>query len=82
MQEQSISIIEKKIIIRIKDKVCETSEELLTSSLFREIVERTKHGVTLHGLRGIVAGVASAHGQKARDLTPHVNCRSTFVRVF
>lgn len=35
----SFSIIDKKIIIRIHDRICETEEELVLSALFREIVQ-------------------------------------------
>lgn len=33
-------VIDKKVIIRIKEKICDTSEELLSSKLFKVIVKR------------------------------------------
>ncbi len=35
----SFSIIDKKIIIRIHDRICETEEELVLSALFQEIIQ-------------------------------------------
>ena len=37
---QSYSISRDKVIIRIEDKICETSEELVASELFYEVVQR------------------------------------------
>lgn len=36
----SFDIIEQKILIRLHDRICETSEEILNSDLFKEIVRR------------------------------------------
>ncbi len=36
----SFKFVDKKVIIKLRDKVCEDSEELLSSILFREVVER------------------------------------------
>lgn len=38
---ESYSISGKKVIIRIKDRICETSEELTASVLFKEVIERS-----------------------------------------
>lgn len=37
---QTTKIFEKKVILRIKDKICETSDDLFESSLFEEIVRK------------------------------------------
>lgn len=36
----SFDIIEKKILIRLHDRICETTEEILNSDLFKEVVRR------------------------------------------
>ncbi|MDZ7370566.1 MAG: phosphoenolpyruvate carboxykinase [candidate division KSB1 bacterium] len=36
----TFSCVQNKIIIRLRDRVCETGEELLSSSLFREMLKR------------------------------------------
>jgi len=53
-----------------------------TTKVCKELVERTKNGVTLDRLKELVKEVASKYGFKAREFTPHPNCRSTFIRVF
>ena len=40
MEHISFEIYQKKVIIKIRDKVCETPEELLSSPLCREILKR------------------------------------------
>lgn len=37
----SFEVLENKVIIRIKDSICENSEDLLTSRLLKEIVKRS-----------------------------------------
>ncbi len=39
MDSFSFKILEKKIIIKIKDRICETSDEMLSSRLFRDFVK-------------------------------------------
>ncbi len=39
MQQTEFEILDRKVIIRIKDRICETEEELLTSSLFKHILK-------------------------------------------
>lgn len=36
----SAKFVDKKIILRLKDRICETSEELMSSSLFLDVVKR------------------------------------------
>ena len=40
MEQISFEIYQKKVIIKIRDKICETSEDLLASPLCREILKR------------------------------------------
>ncbi|MDX9703506.1 MAG: phosphoenolpyruvate carboxykinase [Candidatus Auribacterota bacterium] len=37
---QEAKIVEKKVIIRIKDKICETADDLFESSLFNRIIKK------------------------------------------
>lgn len=53
-----------------------------TTKACRELVEETKSGVTLPKLKAMIAEKADAMGFKAREYTPHWNCRHTFVRSF
>ncbi|HSA31223.1 MAG TPA: phosphoenolpyruvate carboxykinase [Candidatus Omnitrophota bacterium] len=39
MKREEFEILDRKVIIRIKDRLCETGEELLTSSLFKHILK-------------------------------------------
>jgi len=39
MQQTEFEILDRKVIIRIKDRLCETEEELLTSPLFKHILK-------------------------------------------
>jgi hypothetical protein len=38
--DSAYKFVDNKIIIRLRDRVCESADELITSSLFREVVER------------------------------------------
>lgn len=38
---ESFDIIDRKVIIRLHDRICETAEEILSSILFREILDRS-----------------------------------------
>lgn len=40
MNISKFTVIEKKVIIKLKDRVCETAEELLESAMFRDILNR------------------------------------------
>jgi len=40
MQNESFSMIDGKVVIRLKDRVCDTPEELLTSQLFYRVLQR------------------------------------------
>lgn len=40
MNLESFEILERKVIIRLQDRVCETSEELVLSKIFYEVVKR------------------------------------------
>ncbi len=42
---------DNKVVIRIKNRVCETSEELLDSKLFKEVVKRCVQQLTKRGSR-------------------------------
>jgi hypothetical protein len=43
-RQWEFKFVDRKVIIRLRDRVCETPEELLTSELFREVVARlVKH---------------------------------------
>ena len=56
-----------------------------TTDICKEIMERTKDGVTLEELKKIVNEVSIKHngaGWTPRDFTGHINCRSTFSRYF
>lgn len=52
------------------------------TEICEHITEKTKRGVTLDTLKGIIAEEAQKGGFKAREFSPHINCRSTFVRYF
>ncbi len=39
MKQKEFEILDRKVIIRIKDRICETEEELLTSALFKHILK-------------------------------------------
>lgn len=39
-QQITFKVVGKKIIVRLKDRVCETSEELIGSALFRDVLTR------------------------------------------
>ncbi len=39
-EQITFKFVGKKIVVRLKDRVCETSEELIASSLFREVLTR------------------------------------------
>jgi hypothetical protein len=39
-REGTYKFLDKKVILKIKDRVCDSSDELLTSKLFKELVER------------------------------------------
>ncbi|HOW84318.1 MAG TPA: hypothetical protein PK573_17270, partial [Spirochaetota bacterium] len=40
MEEKSYKFVGKKVILRVKNRVCETPEELLASGLFLEVLKR------------------------------------------
>lgn len=52
-----------------------------TTPTCKAIVERTKDGVTLAQMKAIIEEEAIKTGFTARELTPHPNCRSTFIRL-
>lgn len=52
-----------------------------TTDICSNIVAKTRGGVTLKKLRQLIKTEAQSHGFKSREWTPHINCRSTFVRV-
>jgi len=41
MENNSYQILDGKVIIRLRDRICDTPEELLNSSLFHEILQRS-----------------------------------------
>jgi hypothetical protein len=51
-----------------------------TSPVCKDIVDATRNGVTLPELQGIIKEKADKYGLKARDFTPHPNCRHVYVR--
>jgi len=51
-----------------------------TTDVCRNIVRRTNKGVTMNQLKQIIKDEGKKGGHDPRELTPHVNCRSTFVR--
>lgn len=53
-----------------------------TTPICRELVERTKNGVPLERLKELIKEVANKYGSEAREFTPHIGCRSVFIRVF
>ncbi|MFA5261433.1 MAG: hypothetical protein WC450_09415, partial [Candidatus Omnitrophota bacterium] len=40
MDTGSYKILEKKIIIQLHDRICETADELMESALFKEVIRR------------------------------------------
>ena len=52
-----------------------------TTPICKEISRRTEKGVSMKELKVLIKEVALKHGSKARDLTPHCNCRSTFIKI-
>ncbi|NLE64762.1 MAG: phosphoenolpyruvate carboxykinase [Elusimicrobia bacterium] len=46
---QTFQIIGKKIVLRVRQRICETEEEILNSSLFRAIVEAAVKKLTARG---------------------------------
>ena len=52
-----------------------------TTDICSNLVAKTKNGVTLKKLRQLIKTEAQSHGFKSREWTPHINCRSVFVRV-
>ncbi len=45
LSETAYRFVDNKIIIRIRDRVCESADELLASSLFREVIGRYVHAL-------------------------------------
>ena len=52
-----------------------------TTDVCRKIMKKTRSGVTLKKLRQIVHSEGKKAGFSPREFTPHINCRSTFVKV-
>lgn len=52
-----------------------------TTEICKNLVAKTRGGVTLKRLRKLVELESKAAGFEPREWTPHINCRSTFVRV-
>ena len=51
-----------------------------TTDICKEISEKTTNGVSFSELQKTIKETAEKYGSKARDLTPHVNCRHVFIR--
>ena len=49
MNIYSYKILEKKVIIKINKRICETPEELLSSNLFSEIARRCIKNLSRRG---------------------------------
>lgn len=47
----------------------------------KAISDRSKQGVSLVELKKIISEEAKRFGHKPRDFTPHINCRSTLIKV-
>lgn len=52
-----------------------------TTEICKNIVARSRGGVSLKALRRMVEDESKAAGFEPREWTPHINCRSSFVRV-
>jgi hypothetical protein len=52
-----------------------------TTDICRHLVSRTTGGVTLDTLKNLVEDESKKAGFEPREFTPHINCRSTFVRL-
>ncbi len=53
-----------------------------TTDICRNLVMKTNEGVDLDTLKKLIEEESIKGGFKPREFTPHINCRSTFVRVF
>ena len=51
-----------------------------TTDICKELERKTINGVSKSVLKNLIGDVAKKHGSKARDFTPHINCRHTFVK--
>ena len=51
-----------------------------TTDICRKLVSRSQKGVTLEALRKMIKEEAQLAGFNAREWTPHIGCRSTFIR--
>ena len=47
----------------------------------KEITERSKNGLKKSDLKALLHEVSKKHGHKPRDWDPHINCRSTILRM-
>ncbi|MEA2076779.1 MAG: hypothetical protein U9O95_02030, partial [Candidatus Marinimicrobia bacterium] len=59
----SFKFVDNKVILRIKDRICETPEELLTSSLFLDVVKRY-----IKDLKRKEASLLTVFGKKYSDI--------------
>jgi hypothetical protein len=53
-----------------------------TTKCCKEISAATMGGVSMEKLKAVIQETAAANGLKAREFTPHPNCRHVFVRAF
>ncbi|MEW6295947.1 MAG: hypothetical protein AB1467_06730 [Candidatus Diapherotrites archaeon] len=55
-------------------------DDYRTTELCKELKQKTSNGVTLKELKELIKSTSNKYGFEARDFTPHVNCRHSYIR--